>query len=85
MAECFEGWKKEHSNSKGRCCCNCNHQVEIHSHPWNQMSGGRMKGPISNIAGWGCSSPEVTQNYVIFMEQQHGACEAHEFKVEKPA
>ena len=39
-----------------------------------------MKGPISTVAGWGCSSPEVTQNFIIFMEHQHGSCEVHEFK-----
>ncbi len=81
MTECFKGWKKEDGNSKGRCCCNCQHQVEIHSHPWNVMTGGRLKGPVSSIAGWGCSNPEVTDGkYVIFMEAKHGACEVHDFK-----
>ena len=80
MTQCFIGWTKEEGNTKGRCCCNCKYQVKVHSHPWNTMSGGRMKGPISTVAGWGCSSPEFTQDFIIFMEHQHGSCEVHEFK-----
>ncbi len=81
MTECFKGWSKEDGNKKGRCCCNCQHQVKVHSHPLNVMTGGRLKGPITSIAGYACANKEVTEgNFIIFMEQQHDVCEVHEFK-----
>lgn len=79
MSECYKGWSKEDGNTKGRCCCNCQHQVEIHRHPWNSLSGGRMKGPISLIAGWGCQAPDF-DGKIIFFEDEHACCEVHEWK-----
>lgn len=74
---CFKGWNLP-ANTTGRCCCNCKYQVEIRRHPWNQMVGGRMKGPITEIAGWGCSLPEF--GAIIYFESKHSMCEMHEWK-----
>lgn len=81
MAECFKGWATKDGNLGGRCCCNCKSQVEIRSHPWNMAVGGRMKGPVTSVAGWGCNTdlqgPGVG---IIFFEREHGMCEMHTFK-----
>jgi len=77
MTECYLGWKKEDGNSTGRCCCNCEYQVEIVRHPWNKSP--EHKGPITEIAGWGCQAPDFDKK-VIFFEVEHAACEMHEFK-----
>ena len=80
MTVCYKGWAKEDGNMSGRCCCNCQHQVEIMRHPWNTMVGGRMKGPVSQNAGWGCSSPDASPGKVIFFEDAHGVWEVHKWK-----
>ena len=79
MSECYEGWSKENGNTQGRCCCNCANQVEIMRHPWNTMVGGRMKGPVTQTAGWGCRAPDFDEK-IIFFEDKHSACEVHEWK-----
>lgn len=42
------------------------------------MSGGRMRGPITEIAGWGCAMPELSG--IVFYEFEHSMCEMHERK-----
>jgi hypothetical protein len=44
------------------------------------MSGGRMKGPISQIAGYGCIGVTDSSKVAIFMERDHSLCEEHIFK-----
>lgn len=73
---CFVGVPEEH-NKNGRCCCNCNYNVKIMRHPWNVFSGGRMKGPISEIAGYGCNLPDLPG--IVFLETEHSLCEEHQF------
>ncbi len=81
MEKCYKGLSEEAGNTKGKCCCNCVFQSEIHGHMDNKMVGGRLKGPISSIAGWGCSNPEVTEGkFIIFFEEKHSICEVHKFK-----
>ena len=75
--ECYEGWSAELGNRYGRCCCNCRYQVEIMSHPWNQMVGGRMKGPVTKVAGYGCMG--IDPKKIIFFEREHSMCELHEW------
>ena len=81
MTECYIGWSKEY-NSQGRCCCNCEYQVEIMRHPWNQMVGGRMKGPVTVNAGWGCSAldDDLHEKKIVFFEEEHSMCEMHNWK-----
>lgn len=67
----------------GRCCCNCVHRVKIMRHPWNIMVGGRMKGPITEIAGWTCK-PDADMEF-IFSEREHSMCEMHEWPKETSA
>lgn len=78
--KCFKGWPDSQS---GRCCCNCQHQYEVMRHPWNTMVGGRMKGPVTVNAGWGCAGVSEGEKKVIFMQEQHSMCEAHEWKNEQ--
>jgi hypothetical protein len=83
MKQCFEGWSKDDGNNSGRCCCNCQYQIEIMRHPWNSRVGGRMKGPISENAGWGCMMPDFTDGSTakaIFFEREHSVCEMHAWK-----
>lgn len=47
------------------------------------MSGGRMKGPISQIAGYGCTRVYDDPKHIIFFEAKHGLCEEHLFKDER--
>lgn len=77
--KCYQGWSKEEGNSQGRCCCNCEYQVKIMRHPWNQLVGGRMKGPVTEIAGYGCTILDHKQ--IIFQEVQHLMCEGHEWRI----
>ncbi len=74
---CFIAYSEE-INKGGRCCCNCEHQVEIMSHPWNTMTGGRLKGPVTNVAGYGCGV--MQNNQFVFFESKHSLCEMHSFK-----
>lgn len=76
--KCFKGWSTDDGNLSGRCCCNCQYQVEIMRHPWNTISGGRMKGPVTATAGYGCSG--VDPKKIIFFEKEHSMCELHEWK-----
>lgn len=78
MNVCYKGWSDLDANRSGRCCCNCVNQVAIYRHPWNTMVGGRMKGPVTQIAGWGCKAME--NGGLIFMEDEHSMCEVHEWK-----
>lgn len=80
MKQCFLGWSKDNGNSKGRCCCNCKYQVKIMRHPWNTFTGGRMKGPITQIAGWGCTLFCEDNRGIVFFEQEHSVCEEHQFE-----
>lgn len=82
MELCYQGWKAEDGNSKGRCCCNCEYQYEIMRHPWNTMVGGRMKGPVTQNAGWGCYALGVEDDApkLIFQEDEHSMCEMHKWK-----
>jgi hypothetical protein len=50
------------------------------SHPWNIMVGGRMKGPISTVAGYGCTVMVEDGGNIIFFEEEHSMCEMHSFK-----
>ena len=47
-------------------------------HPWNQITGGRMRGPVTEIAGWGCNGPEFEG--IIYFEREHSVCELHTWK-----
>ena len=76
---CFKGWAGEDGNTSGRCCCNCKYQVEVMRHPWNTSVGGRMKGNITQNAGWGCRPPDFKEK-IIFFEEQHSVCEIHDWK-----
>jgi len=63
---------------KGKCCCNCKHQVKIYKHPLNHTIG---KGPMSEIMGYGCT---MFFNNIVFSESKHGICEEH-IKIELPS
>ena len=78
MELCYKGWAQEAGNTQGRCCCNCKNQVEIMRHPWNTQVGGRMKGPVTQTAGWGCRAD--FDGKIIFFEDEHSVCEMHEWK-----
>ena len=78
MTTCFEGWKIDDGNETGRCCCNCQFHVKIMRHPWNTQVGGRMRGPVTEIAGWGCNQPEFEG--IIYFERKHSVCELHTWK-----
>lgn len=64
----------------GQCCCNCTFQAKIMSHPWNTYVGGRMKGPVTTIAGYGCTVMVPDGGGIIFFEEEHSVCEMHTFK-----
>lgn len=78
--QCFLGWSAKLGNSQGRCCCNCRYQVEIMRHPGNNTAGDRMKGLVTEIAGYGCKGVYEGQK-IIFSEHLHGMCEIHDWVV----
>lgn len=41
---------------KGRCCCNCKHQMLAMKHPWNE---GAAKGRVTEIMGALCAMPDM--------------------------
>ena len=70
---------------KGKCCCNCQHQLEVRCHPWNQLIG---KGRISETMGYVCLSFAVPDEdneepIAIFDESKHGICEMHKMRENK--
>ena len=75
MTKCYEGWRKEDGNLKGRCCCNCRYQRPIVGHPWNKTSLTRTS--VSHIIGFGCTVPDMEN--IVFFDKKHGMCEVHEF------
>ena len=82
MELCYKGWAMKDGNSSGRCCCNCEYQFEVMRHPWNKLSGGRMLGPVTMNAGWGCYAvgAEMDEKKIIFYEDEHSVCEMHKWK-----
>lgn len=77
--KCEYGWHD------GSCCCNCEHQKKLMSHPWNKRFG---KGSMSQQCGWICDvfvgSEESSDNQVaIFYDKEHGMCELHVPRKEK--
>jgi hypothetical protein len=67
----------------GGCCCNCQHQIRLNCHPWNQKIG---RGNISTKMGTVCmaminTTPPTTEhlksdyNAGIFFDGDHGYCE----------
>lgn len=70
-----------------RCCCNCRHLAEDHSHP---CTDGR---PINERAGFACLAPEFveprstkfglrTHVRIVFSKwSEHGICEMHEERI----
>lgn len=67
---------------KGRCCCNCRHQMLAMKHPANEGAG---KGAISEIYGALCALPDMVseegRRQAVFFESGHGRCESHDFRV----
>lgn len=43
------------------------------------MVGGRMKGPVTKVAGYGCMGMDSKK--IIFFEREHSMCELHEWSV----
>lgn len=66
---------------KGRCCCNCEHQMLAMKHPWNE---GKAQGRITDIFGALCAAPEMMsaegRRQAVFFDTGHGMCEMHEFR-----
>lgn len=71
---CLKGWADKEHNRDGCCCCNCIHQQPIVGHPWNQRL--MTKTSISTIIGWGCVTPELYPEIVMF-DNSHGMCEMY--------
>lgn len=71
--------KKINGKLMNKCCCNCKNQIEIMRHPNNKISGGRMKGPVTKIAGYGCKAVYEGEK-IVFFETAHSMCELHQFK-----
>jgi len=66
---------------RGRCCCNCKHQMLAMKHPWN---AGAAKGRITEIFGALCAVPDMGvsdggRRQAVFFDTGHGMCEMHEF------
>lgn len=82
MELCYKGWEMKDGNSSGRCCCNCEYQYEVMRHPWNTGAGGRMLGPVTMNAGWGCYAlgAESDEKKIIFYQDEHSMCELHKWK-----
>jgi hypothetical protein len=49
-------------------------------HPGNNTAGDRMKGLVTEIAGYGCKGVYEGQK-IIFSEHLHGMCEIHDWVV----
>lgn len=65
---------------KGRCCCNCDHQMLAMKHPWND---GAAKGRVTEVFGALCAVPDMSEEgrrTAVFFDSGHGKCEMHEFK-----
>mgnify|MGYP001306920983 CR=1 FL=1 len=66
---------------KGRCCCNCEHQMLAMKHPWN---AGKAQGRITEIFGALCAVPDMMsaegRRQAVFFETGHGMCEMHDFR-----
>ena len=66
---------------KGRCCCNCKHQMMAMKHPWNN---GEARGRITEVFGALCAVPDIVseegRRQAVFFDSGHGMCEIHEFR-----
>ena len=66
---------------KGRCCCNCKHQMLAMKHPWNK---GEARGQITDVFGALCAIPDMVSDegrlQAVFFDSGHGKCEMHEFR-----
>lgn len=66
---------------KGRCCCNCKHQMLAMKHPWNN---GEARGRITEVFGSLCAVPDMVseegRRQAVFFDGGHGMCEMHEFR-----
>ncbi len=59
----------------GKCCCNCKNQIILTKHPMNSGFG---EGSISDICGYVCLNPELTEGKSgMYMQNIHGICEGH--------
>lgn len=54
-------------------CAECKFLKPIFRHPSNQMTGGRMCGPVTMQAGFVCTG--VDDNHWIFFETDEHCCE----------
>lgn len=59
---------------RGDCCCNCENQLILHSHPSNTTFG---KNDISTTCGYVCVYPTKEGRHAIYSDRQHGICECH--------
>lgn len=71
MNACFDGWRAEDGNSKGRCCCNCEYQYPLSKHPGNK---GIFQGRVTEVFGYACM-PLDLYPYATFFDFKHGMCE----------
>ena len=55
---------------------------ELIAHCCNYSDDPVVKGPVSDIIGWGCHTPDLLP-YVTFFERQHSMCESHTFRDKK--
>lgn len=62
-----------------RCCCNCQNQIALYKHPWNDINKGACNEPAGLYA---CVvEHDMDKNYKgIVFEYQHGCCELHIYK-----
>lgn len=64
---------------RGECCCNCQHQIILLKHPWNN---GELKGNMDEETGlYACNVLftgvlEKSQKAILF-DRKHGECEMY--------
>lgn len=61
----------------GKCCCNCNHQIELFKHPGNIINKGAISESTNMYACLVLGKMEKIRTGVVF-EQKHSVCEMHD-------
>lgn len=73
ISKCFD----THAWRNGECCCNCEFQLELLTHPWNKVFG---KG-IGEICGYVCIAENVIysdyKSTFFDINLKHGFCELY--------
>lgn len=72
---CEHGWGIDGENT-GECCCNCENQIELFKHPWNQINKGGISESTKMFVCLVQHNIDYNFKGIIF-EYEHSYCELY--------